>query len=1266
VNNERLTSSQNTPVLSTRIENPELITASHLAQWPEIDSQDSRPRFPELMRRLLVETPQASEISIRTGDGTSLAGPDGVAIFKEPTKLLPSGRLLFEFGTNKKIKDKADTDYDKSKEKALPNETFVFVTPRRWQGKHDWVAEHQADGLFKDVRVLDADDLELWLQLAPNTHIWISERLGLHPRDAITLDKWWNDFRRSTSPELPLELFTAGRGKEAEQLRQLVKGEPQSIQIKSEWEDDVLGFIAAALNQQTEADSNDTPPIIVRSAEVWERVTAQPGNGTLIPLFDRPDIDRAIHSGRHVVEVLDNNTAQPSNNVNIELPRLDLDEAEKAFWSKKVGSNRAYYLARIARLSIPALVREISCAGRIQKPDWSEDSSANILSALMLVGSWNENDNYKDLQAISELSGISLEKLKDFIFNTVNKSDPALRRTGEIVLFTSPKQAFSELGKNGISSTTASRWSEIASHVILESNSNSYKPTSIEENITAPTGKEHFYSFALRRGIADSLALAGSMKTENISQISKEIVKDILQKIISHEDLHTWSDIADIFPLIAETAPDDFLDALEEDLKFENPSISKLLWFPREEVILYRYSLMSALRLLCWWPEYFIRTSEILTKLHQYPDPRLEFSLHTPPSIMSSIYTNRLLKDCVDIKTQLTAIEKCRSIDRSAIWSLLRSIWVGYIEDLAPSPFLPDMPLLPDMPRYNLEYILEHINNTSKPSENTSEEFVLKTIKKAIEWTKSDNTELPYLVCALDVLTVIKSEYFYKIIDLVKRKINNDELGLDIHLRILRNLEELVLNIDLYLSSEKKDDLKDLFTSIRAAIDSQLPKILDDSDSWNQLEKIIRAEAEAVYEFDSILQRTIRPIIEKLDSYNHPNTVDIILRLLDSDDIDVKEKAKKWVNDHAKRKGPELLKRVLKREDISEEVRSLFIASIPTESRFWNLLREYPDDEKIFWKKAEFISVPEKDIVDAIEMLLHFDLPGQAINAAGRAIGMAPHHQVSISSRTQEDNSLVLDPKLLTSVLWAADEELKTCPGYFPFCIENLEIIFDYLVDNKLSTADLVSLEFSYFIFLDGMSKSYALKYAIGSDPDLFLSLACGKISSEQSIYPLIDFNNQSLAKMVLSKWDGFPGQQNDGTLNEELMHSWVKHVRSKLSSSDFTSDLVPDVVKSCYVFWGQALGRIPMNAESTWLCESVRDIIEDIDSDNLNEGVYQGVLQSISPSIPQYDELAKKYFTLSSSAGLGPWPSSSKIAKRIAKHYQSEYQKEQIHQDLS
>ena len=223
----------------------------------------------------------------------------------------------------------------------------------------------------------------------------------------------------------------------------------------------------------------------------------------------------------------------------------------------------------------------------------------------------------------------------------------------------------------------------------------------------------------------------------------------------------------------------------------------------------------------------------------------------------------------------------------------------------------------------------------------------------------------------------------FQLIDLIKRKINNGELDLDIHFRILRSLEEVVLNINLCIPSEKqddpkKDDLNDLFTSIRATTDSELPKILDDSDSWNQLEKIIRAEAEAVYEFDSILQSTIRPIIEKLDSYNHPNTVDIILRLLDSDDIYVKEKAKSWVNDHAKRKGPELLKRVLKREDIIEEVRSLFIASIPTESRFWNLLREYPDDEKIFWIKAEFISVPEKDIVAAIEMLLHFDLPGQA------------------------------------------------------------------------------------------------------------------------------------------------------------------------------------------------------------------------------------------------------------------------------------------------
>lgn len=93
----------------------ELITASHLAQWPETKSRDAESHFPELVRRLLLETPEASEISVPIKDGVNKRGYDGRATIKEPTKLLPAGALRFELGTGKDPNDKANSDYNERK-----------------------------------------------------------------------------------------------------------------------------------------------------------------------------------------------------------------------------------------------------------------------------------------------------------------------------------------------------------------------------------------------------------------------------------------------------------------------------------------------------------------------------------------------------------------------------------------------------------------------------------------------------------------------------------------------------------------------------------------------------------------------------------------------------------------------------------------------------------------------------------------------------------------------------------------------------------------------------------------------------------------------------------------------------------------------------------------------------------------------------------------------------------------------------------------------
>jgi hypothetical protein len=65
----------------------------------------------------------------------------------------------------------------------------VFVTPRRWRGKENWVTECNAEGIWKRVLAYDADDLETWLESAPAVHAWISSVAGKDPYEAESLER---------------------------------------------------------------------------------------------------------------------------------------------------------------------------------------------------------------------------------------------------------------------------------------------------------------------------------------------------------------------------------------------------------------------------------------------------------------------------------------------------------------------------------------------------------------------------------------------------------------------------------------------------------------------------------------------------------------------------------------------------------------------------------------------------------------------------------------------------------------------------------------------------------------------------------------------------------------------------------------------------------------------------------------------------------------------------------------------------------------------
>ncbi len=168
-----------------------LATAIDLERWA--NRLDSSGDLPKLVRQLILAAEEdITQLDMRAGEGTRYEGYDGMVTAGKGNAFVPPDRSVWEMGVTKNVKGKADGDYAKRTESPGdidPSRTvFVFVTPRRWAGKNAWVEEKRKAGEWRDVRVVDADDLETWLHLAPAVHIWISGLVGKDPGDCEDLE----------------------------------------------------------------------------------------------------------------------------------------------------------------------------------------------------------------------------------------------------------------------------------------------------------------------------------------------------------------------------------------------------------------------------------------------------------------------------------------------------------------------------------------------------------------------------------------------------------------------------------------------------------------------------------------------------------------------------------------------------------------------------------------------------------------------------------------------------------------------------------------------------------------------------------------------------------------------------------------------------------------------------------------------------------------------------------------------------------------------
>jgi len=1241
---------------------PELVDAAQLSRWAE--TKDAQSRFPELVRRLLASTPGISNVSVRSGEGVAAPGWDGHAESEGPA-FLPAGSLRLEFSVDKNPKGKADEDYEKRRDDEQDADRastiFVFITPRRWSNAAKWADTRRAEGVFKDVRILDADDLEGWLQATPAAHHWISEHLGRRPLDAQTLEQWRSRFQNRTQPSLPAELFLTGRDAERGKLLAFIDQPPAVVSVRAAWRNDAIAFIVAALMADPDWDTADRLPLIVYSAEVWERVVNRPGRMILLPLFEDPDINAALEHDHHVVVPVDRDDVVRGNSIN--LPAPDRQGAQAALEGAGTDSDRAYELAALARRSMPSLVRKLAREPRFARPPWTRPPESAVFAPLTLVGRWTATEEDRDL--VVRIVGKPWDDIERTLLHWRKSDDPPLVLSDTEWHLASPDEAYLLL-HDSLTTTDLSRWHSLVVDVLLEADPRLELPPD-EQPMAQILGKVRRYSGAVRRGLAQGIALLGSVDDATLTDgrpgkdHASRVMRELVNRANADESGRTWHALSDVLPLLAEAAPNDFLDALHDDLDRPNPLLASMFQDNHEGAGFYSSSphtgLLWALETLCWSTDHLVSASLALARIEAVdPGGRLA---NRPLASLDRVLIGWIPHTSAPVATKVRALEAIKKQQPEVAWKLVLALW--------PSSHATSSP--PSSPRFH----------DWKPERRTVlvsewKAYIDNLARLASDLAGDDPDRWMDLVGHLGSLPSDNREGLITRLEQVSQ--NEATMDREARLRLWERLHTEVARHRQFSDAEWSmadeplkrmqaiaDRLEDVESVERFAYlfdwRPDLPEV-DRTDHPTYDQKLRDQRAEAVQ--GTLASRGIDGLAALAERSRVPRHLGLsvgevvgdeyqsdLIGWLDSDKPHLLAMAVGWAVQKLHEYGVAWLNQALADASAEPFTRRLHLAlNAPSRGDIWDAIeRSSPGLYDAYWRGAAPFAVDPSDTPRAVDELLRRQRPWPAIDLL---TGYTLDADRAERALTPDMVQRVLDAGLQGDPRESASQSL----GY------EIGVLLDYLEERGVEAATIARYEFFFFALLQDHRTPRALFSALASDPSLFVGLVERVFRGKNQPKHELSDEEQALAHhayWVLSHWDSeFPGLGN-GEVDLAALTTWVRDARNALAESD-RADIGDEQI-------GQVLARSPEGEDGVWPGEPVRELIEEIGSTNLETGIHLGVFNGRGvTSRGVYDggaqewALAKKYRDWERETA-GQWRRTNRLLRQLAENYERDARRE-------
>jgi hypothetical protein len=1256
------------------MDKPGLATQRQLAEWANFVT--ARTELPRLIRRLILETaPGVIQLGFPAGEGASARSWDGSVRATESMAYVPRGLSLWELSVHKSVGTKADSDY--AKRLTTPDgsptreATYVAGSLRRWGNRVDWARDRSADTRWSAVRAYGLDDIEAWLEVAPVTHAWISEVLGLHPYGIRSAEYWWDTWAAQTSPALTAELVLSGRGKAVESLRTRLEGASQVTTIKGPSLEEVLAFLAAAA---VEADTTGGSQLLARMALVddpaaWRALIAQPSPLVLVPTIESLKAEIPSGTPHHfLLPVIGTASAD------IQLPPIDAEGAAKALHEAGlVEDRRAEQGGHLARRSLIALRRNLAKKPELHVPRWATPPVPRTNRGILLAGRWSERLD-GDKAVLASLTGDTYETLAEHLPALAATDDPFIAFVDSAWGIVSPFDAWLVLASQ-VREDDLKRLETAVREVIGEVDP--ALDLAPDDRWKADLeGKRRSYSHDLRRGLAETLALLG-VHGEQVELAgggtgvnwASYLVRDLLETANKDKTGRLWSSLAELLPLLAEASPDKVLDGVRAGASGDDPVLAKMFADRGADGLFSANSphtgLLWALEVAAWSPEHFGQAVDLLARLAEV-DPGGRLS-NRPARSLASIFCPWHPENAVDADRRLNVLDSIRKRHQETAWPLMISMLPEFHGVHMPTsePTFRDWKP-PPVPVMTAEYL----------------RFVAAVVTRVLEDVGSRPERWDDLLDRYPQLPPDDRRRVVEALATLAEQGSVDPKDTD---GVWRGIRELVgkhtefADADWALPAEEVTRLKDLSDKIQPASAYSrhawlftehrphlgTPERRDDYAAFEAELEAARRDAVKEIDVEGGLDLVLRLAHESalpwvvgvaLADAFEGKYEDALLPLLGSDDQAEATVAHAYLGRRFHAAGwPWLEEFTGPQAGLSDDQQARLLVATHDFPRAW----EVADAKGIgvanrFWELFRPVGLGQD--------FKHVRLVADRLLAVGRnaaALDFIGLYRERVQGSGEEFAELVAEG--LTRLLdqQTADHEFRQLSGW------DFEQLFAFMEANREAVGEtrLAGLEWAYLQALGLHPDVPTLHMRMANDPAFFVQIVSTVFrpaSGKEDSKPVDEARRRRAANGwdLLRSWNRPPGMVDSGQMDGSALRAWVTEARRLLKESDRL-----EVGESQI---GQALVATPADPDGSWPGEVVRDLLEEIQSEHLESGLSTAVLngrgittRGLGEGGAQEMELAGSYRDQADRLA-DKWPRSAAMLRGLATSYESDARREE------